>query len=121
MNKDMNTRIGDLMRKRGIKPFPFSKAIGVKSSTMTSIFKGEVNFENIRIDTFIKIARGLGMTAEELYYGSEPEQPVVTPEEQHMIDVYRDAPQAGRDMIDAVINTAARQIDESVIKEARGA
>lgn len=69
--ENRNTRIGDIMRKRGIKPFPFSKKIGVKSSTMTSIFKGEVNFENIRIDTFLKIADGLGMTAEELYYGDE--------------------------------------------------
>jgi len=71
MNTNRDNRIGDLMRERGLKPFPFSKEIGVKSSTMTSIYKGKVNFENIRIDTFLKIAKGLGMTAEELFYGDE--------------------------------------------------
>ena len=70
-----NTRIGDIMREKGLKPFPFSKKIGIKPSTMSSIFNGEVTFENIRIETFLKIAQGLGMTAEELYYGDTNKAP----------------------------------------------
>lgn len=71
MCNEANKRIAKLMDERGLKPFPFAKSIGVPSSTMTSIYKGKVKFDNITIGNFIKIAHGLGMTAEELYYGDE--------------------------------------------------
>ena len=96
MSANMDNRIGDLMRERGLKPFPFSKEIGVKSSTMTSIYKGKVNFENIRIDTFIRIAHGLGMTADELFYGERSDQLQIDSAEQHIVDCYRSTDARGK-------------------------
>ena len=121
MSDNTNTRIGDLMRERNLKPFPFSKEIGVKSSTMTSIYKGEVNFENIRIDTFIRIAHGLGMTADELFYGEIPAEQPITTGEQKMLDVYRSATNHGRCLIDAVIDGEARHVDEQAKNEEKSA
>ena len=57
------------MDERGLKPTTFARAVGVKTSTMFSIYRGEVNVGGISIDNFLKIAHGLGMSAEELYYG----------------------------------------------------
>ena len=95
-NNEMNFKIAKLMDERGLKPYPFAMKNEIPSSTMTSIYKGKVKFENISISTFLKIARGLGMTAEELYYGtpeqsveSHHEQPSLTTDEQIVVDGYR--------------------------------
>ena len=65
----MSNRIKEELDKRNIKPTTFAKSIGVKVSTMFSIYRGEVQLERVSIDNFLKIAHGLGMSAEELYYG----------------------------------------------------
>jgi hypothetical protein len=57
------------MDERGLKPTTFARTVGVKTSTMFSIYRGEVNVGGISIDNFLKIAHGVGMSAEELYYG----------------------------------------------------
>ena len=99
MSTNQDDRIGNLMRERGLKPFPFSKEIGIKPSTMASIYRGEVHFDNIRIDTFLKIAHGLGMTADELYEGhvyeghqhaySDPRQQEANDIWEHVNETYR--------------------------------
>lgn len=66
----MENRIAALLNERGIRPAVFAKQIGVPSSTIYSIVNGKQNFEKIGIGTFIKIARGFGMDAEELYDGT---------------------------------------------------
>lgn len=65
----MENRIKDILEKRKIKPATFANSIDVPTSTMYSITRGQTKLENIGIGTFIKIAQGLSMTAEELYYG----------------------------------------------------
>ena len=96
MSDDRNLKIARLMDERGLKPYPFAKANEIASSTMTSIYKGKVQFENISINTFLKIAHGLGMTAEELYYDEKAEphmdersHPSISPDEQVVVDGYR--------------------------------
>lgn len=121
MCNETNKRIAKLMDERGLKPFPFSKEIGVPSSTMTSIYKGNVKFDGITISNFLKIAHGLGMTAEELYYGEKPEQPSMSPSERRIVDVYRATDTRGRENIESAINREARYMDESALKEKRDA
>lgn len=70
----MNNRIPDLLRERGIKVAVFARKTGISPSTLYNIMEKPV-MDNIAISTFIKIAEGLGMTAEELYYGVPPEAP----------------------------------------------
>lgn len=91
MTDSNSNRIARLMDERGLKPFPFAKSIGVPSSTMTSIYKGKVKFDNITIGNFIKIAHGLGMTADELYYGSSHKEKTHTysdPRQQEANDIW---------------------------------
>ena len=74
----MENRIAALLNERGIRPAAFAKQIGVPSSTIYSIVNGKQNFEKIGIGTFIKIARGFGMDAEELYDGTYMLDPVLS-------------------------------------------
>lgn len=67
----MNNRITEIFNQCNIKPASFAKANGIKTSTMYSITRGQTKFENISVGVFIKIANGLGMTVEELFYGED--------------------------------------------------
>ncbi len=129
MSDERDLRIAELMDERGLKPYPFAKANKIASSTMTSIYKGKVKFEGISISTFLKIAHGLGMTAEELYYGtkedgcecSDRDEPSITADEQTIVDGYRAADDGQRllmkTMANAVIeksNADAREKKEAI-------
>jgi len=123
MSDDRDLKIARLMDERGLKPYPFAKANEIASSTMTSIYKGKTQFENISINTFLKIAHGLGMTAEELYYGtnadgcecSDRDEPSITADEQTIVDTYRAAGRLGK----RVILATAREVAEDMELDAR--
>lgn len=123
MSDELNLRIAKLMDERGLKPYPFAMSIGVKSSTMTSIYKGRVIFENISITTFLKIAHGLGMTAEELYYGEDAAtrgescQPPITADEQVLLDGYRVADDKSRERFIDDAKRELRYAEEDAIKK----
>ena len=68
-------RIERLLKQRGLKPATFAREIGIPASTIYSITRGQTKMDNIGIGIFMKIAHGLGMTAEELYYGNPPGSP----------------------------------------------
>lgn len=70
----MNNRIPDLLRERGIKVAAFARKTGISPSTLYNIMDKPV-VDNIAVSTFIKIAEGLGMTAEELFFGTPPDAP----------------------------------------------
>lgn len=65
----MDNRIKSLLEERDLSVARFSRESGIKASTLYAIVDGTTKFEKISIGTFIKIAEGLGMSAEELYYG----------------------------------------------------
>lgn len=114
MSDELNLRIARLMDERGLKPFPFAKSIGVKSSTMTSIYKGKVTFEKISIGNFLKIAHGLGMTAEQLYYGEDMSEDgmdrasSLAPDEREIVDGYRAADERQRERL---LDDARREVE----------
>ena len=84
----MGNAIREIMDERELKPTPFARSIGVKTSTMFSIYRGKVSFGGISVDNFIRIAHGLGMTAEELYYGTPQRHAYADPRQQSINDVY---------------------------------
>lgn len=53
----------------------FSRVSGVPYGTVYGIAKGKAKRDNISVGAFMKIAHALGMTAEELYYGTPPQRP----------------------------------------------
>lgn len=65
----MSTDIGELIKKRFKNLSEFSRLSDVPYGTLYDIASGKTKFEKIGIGVFMKIAHGLGMTAEELYYG----------------------------------------------------
>lgn len=71
----MGSRIGDLLKSRGLKVASFARDNEITPTTLYAIVKGETKMENISIGTFLKIAEGLDMTAEELYYGASKKSP----------------------------------------------
>ena len=70
------------MADQSITAAELSRRSGVAYGTVYDIWAGKSHVEKMNIDTFLKIAHGLGMTAEELYYGKPAEK------------AYRDARQA---------------------------
>lgn len=84
----MTNRIQDLFSERRIKVAPFARENGITPSTLYAIISGKTAFENIGISIFIKIAEGLGMTAEELYYGVAPDAPEYSDARQTALNGY---------------------------------
>jgi transcriptional regulator with XRE-family HTH domain len=91
----MSNRIYDLVEemkvREGITYRDIAERFGIPEQTFHSSRKRE-DMGRIGIDVFLKIAHGLGMTAEELYYGTEreaQEQPSISPDEQIIVDAYR--------------------------------
>jgi transcriptional regulator with XRE-family HTH domain len=91
----MSNRIYDLVEemkvREGITYRDIAERFGIPEQTLHSSRKRE-DMGRIGIDVFLKIAHGLGMTAEELYYGTEreaQEQPSISPDEQTIVDGYR--------------------------------
>lgn len=74
-------RIATEFEKRGIKVATFAREIGISQQTLYNVVKKN-SVENITISVFIKIAEGLGMSAEELYYGKAQASPEYSDERQ---------------------------------------
>lgn len=64
----MAPTLSDLLAQRHLKEASFARAIGIPASTLYSITRGKTRVTNIGVDAFIRIAHGLGMGAEELFY-----------------------------------------------------
>jgi len=117
----MSNRIYDLVEemkvREGITYRDIAERFGIPEQTLHSSRKRE-DMGRIGIDVFLKIAHGLGMTAEELYYGTEheaQEQPSISPDEQTIVDTYRAAGRLGK----RVILATAREVAEDLEDDAR--
>ena len=97
----MENRIRELLDERGIGPAVFAKMIDVPQTTISTIYNGRTKFEKIRVETFVKIAHGLGMSAEELWEMRDAEQSM-TVDEAELVRLYRDTNEQGRAAIMAV-------------------
>lgn len=84
----MSNRIHDIFEARGIKVASFARENNITPSTLYAIHDGTTKFEKIGINTFMKIAHGLGMTAEELYYGTPPKPPSFSDPRQTALNGY---------------------------------
>lgn len=91
---EKDLRIRRLMDARGLRPTPFAQEIGVKTSTVFSIYKGKTHFDNIRVGTFSSIAKGLDMSVDELLTGRRPDG--LSDDEAKLVRYFRSASESGR-------------------------
>ncbi|EOS51149.1 helix-turn-helix domain-containing protein [Adlercreutzia caecimuris] len=113
----MTNRIQDLFSERGIKVAPFARENDITPSTLYAIISGKTAFENIGISIFIKIAEGLGMTAEELYYGTPPTAPEYSDVRQTALNGYFESMnEGGKDTLVASARLMAGSPDVRVEK-----
>jgi DNA-binding XRE family transcriptional regulator len=96
----------------------FAEFAGVNTKTYTNHEQGHAAMSLLQAWEYADI---LDCTLDELAGRRVPEMPSVTQEELRMVEVYRDASPTDRDMVDTVIDAAARHMDESALKEAHGA
>lgn len=86
----------EIARSRGTNLKQIADQCGVPASTLYAISRGDTNFDNVGIGTFLKLCDALGMTAEELY-GYEDEPAVqLTDEERELLHVMRSITQDGQ-------------------------
>ena len=113
----MNNRIPDLPRERGIRVSVFARKTGISPSTLYNIMEKPV-MDNIAISTFIKIAEGLGMTAEELYFGVPPTAPEYSDVRQTALNGYYESMnEGGKDTLVASARLMAGSPDVRVEKK----
>lgn len=120
MSNHINEAVTTLKERDGITYREIAERCEISEQTLHSARKRK-SMEAIHVDVFLKIAHGLGMTAEELYYGKSADRNGINHHERHIIDVYRSASDHGRALIDAVIDGEARHMDESAFKETESA
>ena len=120
----MSNRINDIVQetriREGITYRDIAEKCGISEQTLHSSRKRE-SIGRIGIDVFLKIAHGLGMTAEELYYGdaaAAPEPAPVSAREQQVLDVYR-ADRSARRTIDHAVADALEDMEEAAKRETR--
>ena len=102
----------------GLNQQQVADALGIKKARYGD---WERETREINLRDAIRLADLFGCTLDELANHKVQSRPSTSPDEQRMLDVYRDAPQEQRYMIDALIDAAARQMDESALKEAGNA
>jgi transcriptional regulator with XRE-family HTH domain len=63
--------IQKIMLARDMNTSQLSKLTGLSYTTAQNIATGKTDVAKMHVERFLKIAHGLGMTAEELYYGDK--------------------------------------------------
>lgn len=60
------TKLELMLEDRGLSISQFARIVGIPQSTVHRIVSGTVDLRSVRAEYFVRIARGLGLTAEEL-------------------------------------------------------
>ena len=87
MSNRIDELLAQLKTESGLKVTEFARACGLPPTTIYGARNRET-LDNISIDVFLKIAKGFGMTAEELYYGTPPERMYSDARQQRINEVY---------------------------------
>ncbi|MDO4534028.1 MAG: helix-turn-helix transcriptional regulator [Coriobacteriia bacterium] len=61
--------LNELLEARGLTVSEFARRTGITQPTMHRIVHGQVNLTSISAEHFLRIAHGLGLSAEQLYFG----------------------------------------------------
>lgn len=85
----------ELARSKGTNLKQVAEKCGIPPTTLYSISRGDTNFDNVGINTAIKVANALGITVEELYTGESKQRPHarqmrVSDKERRLVELYRE-------------------------------
>lgn len=110
----------ELARSKGTNLKQVAEKCEIPPTTLYSISRGDTNFDNVGINTAIKVANALGITVEELYTGKSPVRPPaqqmeLSNNERQLIDLYRNMDAQYRAML---LKSAEAYVGASV-KEAQ--
>jgi transcriptional regulator with XRE-family HTH domain len=67
----MQNNLKELLDARGLTVSEFARQTGIPQPTLYRIVNGQVNLEGITAVNYIRIAHGLGLTVEQLYFGNK--------------------------------------------------
>lgn len=115
----MENRVGRLIERHSDGNISeFSRVSGVPYGTLYDIVRGKSDIENVRISYFMKIAHTLGMTAEELYYGTPPEPPKFSDPQQNALNGYYESMNdTGRKLAVDSIRAMSSSVELRMVKE----
>lgn len=118
----MDNRIKAIFEQRGIKAASFAREWGITPSTLYAILDGTTDFEKIRIGTFIQIAKGLGMTADELYHGCKQNGGIALSDRDEMlVRRYQNMNEAAKSVVDSVVSSMEKDTANRVEKNGQDA
>ena len=113
----MHQDIGELIKKRCKNLSEFSRVSEVPYGTLYDIANGNTKFEKIGIGVFMKIAYGLGMTAEELYYGEPVCVEYSDPRQQQLNGCYEVLNEESKETIVGVVTSFAADPERRTVKD----
>ncbi|MBQ9785086.1 MAG: helix-turn-helix transcriptional regulator [Clostridia bacterium] len=115
----MENRIGSLIEAHsGGNISEFSRESGVPYGALYDIVRGKSNIDKVGIGIFMKIAHTLGMTAEELYYGTPPEPPTFADPQQTALNGYYECMnETGRKLAVDSIKAMSSSAELRMVKE----
>ncbi len=65
----MENNLKALLKERGLSVSELARQTGISQPTLNRIVNAKVNLNSISVTNFLKIAHGLGLTVEQLYFG----------------------------------------------------
>lgn len=95
---DLNC-IQRVMLKRDMNTQQLVDATGLSYTTAQNIATGKTDVARMRVERFLQIAHGLGMTADELYYGTPARRTCTDPRQREINDAYASVTEDGRNAI----------------------
>lgn len=108
----IGSKLENLLKERNIKVSELARAVGIAPTTIYSIINR--NNKKVDIDILLAISDYLGVKAEYFRDGSSGSSALtaLTAHEQEHMRKYRAIDDGGREMVDAVLDTAYKQITD---------
>ena len=112
----------ELARSKGTNLKQVAEKCGIPPTTLYSISSGDTNFDNVGINTAIKVANALGITVEELYTGEPIQRPParqmeLSDKERRLVELYREMDAQFRAMLlksaEAYVGASVKEADVS--------
>ena len=113
----MNNCIQKAMEDQGITAAELARRSGVPYGTVYDVSTGKTKVEKMAVEKFLKIAHGLGMTAEELYYGRPPEREYADPRQEKLNSYYEQLNDESRGVLVKVARSYAKDAENRIIKD----
>ena len=79
--------ISNILESRNITPYRLAKDTGIPYSTLSDIVSGKTDLKSVSAQVLYKLAKGLGMTMEELYEGQQSDTKLFLYNEGRVINI----------------------------------